>query len=112
MSSMSRLEKLGTFVAYAYLLRVPLLFWIALVALPGLAVPEGAPIGPVFRGLFSLADLPKEDWRNTVVFGPLAFALVTFAGLMTAVAIAVTARLIVLDAKERFGLREIAPAPG
>src|SRR5262245_5245546 len=106
------LDKIGTFVAYAYLLRVPVLFWIGLVALPFLAVPEGAPLGPVFRGLFSLGDLPKDSWANVMFFGPLAFALVTFASFMTAVAIAVTARLILLDGQERFGLPEVEPQPG
>jgi hypothetical protein len=51
-----QLGSLGTALAYAYVLRIPLLIWLALLALPVVAVPRGAALGPLLRGLFDLSD--------------------------------------------------------
>ena len=98
---------LGTFFAYVYVLRVPLLVCAATGAMPLVALPRDAVAGPLLRGLFDVADPGAPPW---VPF--TTFAFLTFAGLMAAATIAVTARLILLDGGERFGLESLPQSEG
>ena len=97
---MTAVERLGAVLSYAYVLRVPLLTWAALVALPFVAVPFDAALGPLLRGLFDLSDPPERAPVLAALFGALAFFLVTVAALMAAAAVAITARLILRDGAE------------
>ncbi|OLD20469.1 MAG: hypothetical protein AUJ01_04115 [Acidobacteria bacterium 13_1_40CM_3_65_5] len=92
-------------LTYVYLLRVPLLAWALLVALPILALPSQAPLGSLCRGLFDIVD-PQTGGRF------LSFAFVTLAGLMTAATIAVTARLVIRDGGARFDIVEAPNSDG
>jgi patatin-like phospholipase len=97
----------GTFLAYAYLLRVPLLVCAAVASLPMLALPRGAAAGPLLRGLFDVAD-PAYGWWWWIA----TFALLTGTALMVAASIAFTARIIILDAHDRFGVDQLARSAG
>ena len=99
--------QVGTFVAYVYLLRVPLLTCALLVALPILALPRDAIAGPLLRGFFDIAHPDASWWTGVVTFG-----LLTLAAFLLAAAIAITARLIILDGHARFGLAEVKSSPG
>jgi len=92
----------GTLLAYAYLLRVPLLTCALLVALPIVALPRDAIAGPLLRALFDVTQ-PGAPWWT----GFTTFALLTLAALLVAAAIAITARLILLDGGRRFDLVKI-----
>jgi len=92
-------------LTYVYLLRVPLLAWALLVALPILALPSQAPLGSLCRGLFDIVD-PQTGGQF------LSFAFVTLAGLMTAATIAVTARLVIRDGGARFDIVEAPNSDG
>jgi hypothetical protein len=100
------LERTGSYLAYLYLLRVPILVWIGMVLLPFVAVPEGAPAEALLRGTFDIAQSGHPGWTI------LSFALVTLASLMTAVTVGITARLILLDGGERFGVGAVRNTPG
>jgi len=103
-----KMERTGSYLAYIYLLRVPLLIWLFLVCFPWIAVPKHAPAGSLLRGIFDIAGRP----------GPLStlplfsFFLITFASLLACAAIGVTARLILLDGEERFGAGHVPRRPG
>jgi hypothetical protein len=98
----------GSLMAYVYVLRVPLLLCAAVGALPLIALPRDAVAGSLLRGLFDIADpSPPSLW---VPF--TTFALLTFAGLMAAVTITITARLILLDGSERFQIQPLPESPG
>jgi hypothetical protein len=101
-----------TFLTYVYLLRVPLLTWGLLASLPWLAIPSDAALGSLLRGLFDLPDAPGTGGMLARMLGAWTFALVTVTALMAAAAIAITARLIVLDAHDRFGTAPPATLPG
>jgi patatin-like phospholipase len=101
------LHKTGSAVAYLYLLRVPLITCGFLVALPILGLPRDAPAGPLVRGLFDIAD--PEASRFGVF---LPFALVTLNALFVAAAVAITARLILLDGHARFNVDAIGRPAG
>src|SRR5262245_26887389 len=92
----------GTFLAYVYLLRVPLLTCTLLVALPIVALPRDAIAGPLLRALFDVTQ-PGAPWWT----GFTTFALLTLAALLVAAAIAITSRLILLDGARRFDLVKI-----
>src|SRR5258706_16422265 len=95
-------ERLAFGISYLYLLRVPLLLWLALLTLPIVAVPEGARFEALLRGLFDIVD------RNaTVAVKIVAFALVSVSSLMATAAIVLPARLILCDGQERFGGRSV-----
>src|SRR5688572_10007019 len=94
------MESVGRYLAYIYLLRIPILTWTALFALPFLALPENAALGSLLRGMF---DIGSERHLQTA----LSFFLVTTASLLIAATIGVTARLILLDGEERFGAGSI-----
>jgi hypothetical protein len=105
----------GHYWRYLYLLRVPLLIWIVLVALPPLSVWGAAPMSPLLRGLFDLAPPlggVTEPWWPTFPRVALAFGLVTLQALMVATAVAVTARLILLKGAARFDAGVVPNAPG
>ena len=120
-----RLNALGSALGYAYVLRMPLVIWLALLALPLLAVPKGAALGPLLRGLFDLTD-PLERVVSIDAFEQPAqpigllshcveawsFALVTLASLMVVASIGITARLILLDGAERFNMRLVPRSQG
>jgi hypothetical protein len=91
-----------TVLTYAYLLRVPLLAWGLLVALPWLAIPTDAAAGTLLRGLFDLSDQAEHGPLWTWGLGIFAFAQLTIVTLMAVAAIGITARLIILDGHERF----------
>src|SRR5687767_1894857 len=101
------IANVGTFLAYVYLLRVPLLTCGLLVALPILALPRDAIAGPLLRGFFDIAHPHASWWTGVVTFG-----LLTLAAFLLAAAIAITARLILLDGHARFGLAEVKSSPG
>lgn len=109
-----RSGSLGSYWAYLYLLRVPLLIWLVLIGLAPLSVWGAAPLGPVLRGLFDLVPPPAGGPDPGLV--PLrivvAFSLVALQALMAATAVAVTARLIVLDGAARFGAGAVPNSPG
>jgi hypothetical protein len=92
-------------LTYVYLLRVPLLAWALLVALPILALPSQAPLGSLCRGLFDIVD-PQTGGQF------LSFAFVTLAGLMTAATIAITARLVLWDGGARFDIDDVPATDG
>src|SRR5829696_2771431 len=101
------LGSLGTTLAYAYVLRVPLFIWLAVVALPLLAVPRGAPVGPLLRGLFDLSDPGEHRRAIEHLIEASAFSVVTLTALMVAATVAVTARLIIRDGGDRFDLPKV-----
>jgi len=94
------MEIVGRYLAYIYLLRVPLLVWALLLVLPFSAIPKGASLGPLLKGVFDIAG-------NDVQQAFLSFFLVTISSLLTAATIGVVARLIILDGEERFGAGHI-----
>jgi hypothetical protein len=94
------MEVIGHYLAYIYLLRVPLLTWAILFILPLLALPKGAALGSLMKGIFDVGA--DNVWQTG-----LSFFLVSTASLLTAATIGVTARLIVLDGEERFGAGHI-----
>jgi hypothetical protein len=98
-------ERLGRCLAYPYLLRVPLLVWLLLFSFPWVAVPTRAPFGALLRGIFDIGGA-------SATMSLLAYSLVTLASLMTAMSVAVTARLILLDGHERFGAARVPRRPG
>jgi hypothetical protein len=99
--------------AYLYLLRVPLLVWLSLIALAPLSVGPSAPFGPLLRGLFDIAPpVTSESAVCTFVRVTIAFGLVTLQALMAATAVAVIARLIGLSGAARFEAAPIANTPG
>jgi hypothetical protein len=106
-STRAAVAHVGTFLAYAYLLRVPLLTCALLVALPIVALPRDAIAGPLLRGLFDVADPGAPWWTGFATFG-----LLTLAAFFVAAAISITARLILLDGHERFSLAAVKSSPG
>ena len=107
------LDSPHSFLAYLYLLHVPLLVWLTLVALAPLSVGPSASLGPLRRGLLDIAPpVTSESDARTFLRVTLAFGLVTPQGVMAAVAVAVMARLIVLSGAVRFESAPIANAPG
>ena len=103
-----KIERPGSYLAYIYLLRVPLLIWIFLVAFPWVAVPRHAPAGSLLRGIFDISGRSEP----LSILCALSFFLVTLASLLAAAAIGLTARLILLDGEERFGTGHIPRRPG
>jgi hypothetical protein len=97
-------ETTGSYLAYLYLLRVPLLVWIFLVAFPLVAVGTGS-AAAMFRGIFDLAQ--PQDGASL-----FAYFLVTLASCLASMSVAVTARLILLDGHERFGTGRVPRRPG
>jgi len=95
------MDRVGSYLSYLYLLRVPLAAWLLLVLLPVLSVPRRAPLGPLLRGIFDLSDGGAPQLV-------LSFALVAFVSYMAGVAAGLSARLIVLDGHARFSA---APIP-
>ena len=95
------LEPAGAYFAYLYVLRVPGLIWLLLVSLPWVSVPRGA----VLRGIFDIAG-------RSLPMSLLSWTLVTLASLFAAMSVAVTARLILVDGHERFGVGRIPRRPG
>jgi hypothetical protein len=120
-----RLDAFGSALGYAYVLRMPLVIWLALLALPLVAVPKGAALGPLLRGLFDLTD-PLERGVSIGAFEhtspPVSllshgveawsFALVTLASLMAVSSIGIIARLILRDGAERFKMPPVPASPG
>jgi len=99
------MERLGSQLAYLYLLRVPLAVWLILLVVPWMAVlPHGA-LNPLLRGAFDIAGV--NDLASL-----LAFFLVTLASLLAAASVGVTARLILLDGEERFGAARVPRTAG
>jgi Patatin-like phospholipase len=94
------MERIGPYLAYVYLLRIPLLTWAVLFVLPLLALPKDAALGSLLKGIFDIGA--DNVWQT-----PLSFFLVSTASLLTAATIGVTARLIILDGEERFGAGHI-----
>ena len=89
------MERIGSYLSYLYLLRVPILAWSLLVFLPILSVPRRSPLGSLLRGVFDLSGRGAGQFT-------ISFALVAFVSFMAAVAAGLTARLIVLDGEARF----------
>jgi hypothetical protein len=108
----SRFETVLGNLAYGYVLRVPLLVWLALTALPFVAIPTDAVAGPLLRGLFDITDQSMAGPGEAFVRVAIAFALVTVAALMAGATIWITASLIVADGEERFGLCPVQRSPG
>jgi Patatin-like phospholipase len=120
-----RLDAFGSALGYAYVLRMPLVIWLGILALPLVAVPKGAALGPLLRGLFDLTD-PLERGVSIGAFEqrpqPVSllshgveawsFALVTLASLMVVASIGITARLILLDGADRFNMHRVRTSPG
>ena len=98
-------ERVGRYLAYPYLLRIPLLCWLFLTALPLLAIPSAAPLGALLRGVFDIAG--PSAGRSAFAYG-----LVTLASLLSAMTVAVTGRLILVDGEERFGAGHVPRRPG
>ncbi len=88
------LAGLFPYLAYFYLLRVPLAIWLALTLLPVLSIPARGKLSSVARGLFDLSD-PDGASVGTIMF----FAV--FAALMLAATLALTSRLILVDSHDR-----------
>src|SRR5439155_3905809 len=99
------LEPAGAYFAYLYVLRVPGLIWLLLVSLPWVSVPRGAVLGDLLRGIFDIAG-------RSLPMSLLSWTLVTLASLFAAMSVAVTARLILVDGHERFGVGRIPRRPG
>ena len=97
------LDSPHSFLAYLYLLHVPLLVWLTLVALSSLSVGPSASFGSLLRGLLDIATpvTSESDTRTFLRVTP-AFGHVTLQGLMASAAVAVMARLIVLSGAARF----------
>jgi hypothetical protein len=102
-------QKAGTVLAYLYVLRVPLLICALVSALPFIALPRDAVAGSLLRGLFDVADPDpaRPAWTLVVTFG-----LLTLTALFLAAAITVTARLILLDGRDRFNLDRVPSSSG
>ena len=108
------MNRVSRYLAYLYLLRVPLLTWLFLLGLAPLSVWGAAPLGPALRGLFDLAPPPSSDLDTRVMLLRIffAFGVVALQALMAATAVGVTARLIVLDGAERFKVAVVDNSPG
>ena len=100
-----RIDPPGSYLAYLYFLRIPLAAWVFLIMFPAKAIPEHASFGPLLRGIF---DISGATNRRTCI----AFFLVTFASLFAATAVAITARLILVDGEARFGTAHVPRRPG
>lgn len=94
------MDRIGEYLSYFYLLRIPILTWSLLVFLPFFSVPRRARFGPLLRGIFDLSGGDAIQFATS-------FALVAFVSYMTAVAAGLAARLILLDGKVRFSAGEI-----
>ncbi len=108
----SRFDTVLSSLAYAYVLRVPILVWLTLIALPAVAIPTDAVAGPLLRGLFDITGQTSAAAGPSFVPVASAFALITTMALMAAATIWITARLVVVDGEERFGLRPAQQSPG
>ena len=108
----SRFEITLSSLAYGYVLRVPILVCLSLLALPFIAIPTDAIAGPLLRGLFDITDQSAPAGGASFAQVVVAFALVTVLALMAAATIWVTASLIVADGEERFGLRPVEKSAG
>src|SRR5580765_7874305 len=108
----SRFEITLSSLAYGYVLRVPILVCLSLLALPFVAIPTDAIAGPLLRGLFDITDQSAPAGGASFAQVVVAFALVTVLALMAAATIWVTASLIVADGEERFGLRPVEKSAG
>jgi hypothetical protein len=84
------------FLGYVYLLRVPLLAWIVLVALWAESFPNTS-AEPILRGIFDIAS-PQASVIATFA----QFATVTLAALLAGTSMGVSARLVVCNAHLRF----------
>jgi len=84
------------FLGYAYLLRVPLLTWIVLIAFWAGSFPTSA-AEPILRGIFDVASP-----QSTVLATFAQFATVTLAALLAGTSMGVSARLVVCNAHVRF----------
>lgn len=85
-------EKLVTVLAYIYLLRVPFLIGAAIVFLPVLALAHGSPFVALLQNLFFM-NTEGTLW-------------VTTAALVLSWSLLLTARLVLLNGHDRFGLRQ------
>jgi hypothetical protein len=85
----------GRYIAYLYLLRVPLLVWLFLILFPWLAVSGDNAVSAVLRGIFDVAGA-------SLTGSTFAYFSVTLASLLCGMSTAVTARLVLYDGHRRF----------
>jgi hypothetical protein len=83
----------SAYLAYIYLLRIPILTWMILVSLVALALTGS----PLVRGLF---DLTPSEPATGLLF--LRFWVLAFAATLASAAMAVTAWLTLVWGEERF----------
>ncbi len=94
------LTRLLTFAGYLYVIRVPVLMWLAMILL-WYGFLSGSGAEPLLRGIFDVA------WKASILETAVRFTLVTLAALLTGTAIGVTSRLTVVNAEARFGLAPV-----
>jgi hypothetical protein len=91
-------------VGYIYVLRVPIIALTALILMA--SGPFGGPGESILEGIFDVS-YGTDSWLSLVRFFILAVA-----AFLLALAIGLTARIIVLDGSTRFGLAKLPDAPG
>jgi patatin-like phospholipase len=104
--NMSHLRRGLHFLTYCYLLRIPLLTWIVLIALWAGSF-HGSDAEPILRGIFDLA-LPQPTLLTTI----LRFGAVTLAALLVGTSMGVSARLVICNAHLRFRAVSVQLSPG
>jgi hypothetical protein len=99
------LQWIGRYVAYLYLLRVPLLVWVFLLLFPWLAVARDNAASAVLRGIFDVAGSSLGE-------SAFAYFSVTLASLLCGMSVAVTARLVLYDGHRRFHTGQVPDRRG
>jgi len=103
---MSYLGRGLQFLGYAYLLRVPMLTWVMLIALCIGSLP-GSVAEPILRGIFDIASKQSNAFVTC-----LEFATVTLATLLAGTSMGVSSRLVVCNAHARFRATPTELTPG
>lgn len=94
-------NRILTFLGYLYLLRVPLLIWIAIMFMFAGSFAGG--VGePILRGLFDVASFTYS--LLGLIF---RFAFVTLTALLAGTAMWVTSRVIIANAHDRLGITPV-----
>jgi len=94
------------FLGYGYLLRVPMLTWVMLIALCLGSLP-GSVAEPILRGIFDIASKQSNAFVTCI-----EFATVTLATLLAGTSMGVSARLVVCNAHARFRAEPTELTPG
>ncbi len=102
----SYLARALQFLGYSYLLRVPILTWVLLIAVwAGSLTGSGAE--PILRGIFDIASPQSSVLATGIQFGTVALA-----ALLAGTSMGVSSRLVICNAHLRFRSVPVQLTPG